>query len=82
MELGGGVTSTATIIPTHDNNIEDSSIVNDMSGEHGSGGDAYAAYLAEGPKEGDRNVIFSTELGLAVESPPPGMTLAQLWVAL
>jgi Bardet-Biedl syndrome 5 protein len=79
---GGGVSNTTTsaVIPTHDN-IEDS-IVNDMSGDHGSGGDAYAAYLAEGPKEGDRTVIFSTELGLAVESPPPGMTLAQLWVAL
>lgn len=73
---GAGGASHRSSAPTED--VE----VHDDSGEHGSGGDAYAAYLAEGPKEGDRPVIFSSELGLAIESPPPGMTLAQLWVAL
>jgi len=56
--------------------------VTEAAGAHGAGGDAYAAYLAEGPKEGDRPVVFSAELGLAVESPPPGMSLAQLWTSL
>jgi len=61
---------------------EDADALADAHGGDASGGDAYAAYLAEGPKEGDRPVVFSQELGLAVEAPPPGMSLAQLWVAL
>ena len=48
----------------------------------GEGRDAYAAYLAEGSKAGDRAVVFSSELGLAVEAPPAGMTVSELWHSL
>ena len=50
--------------------------------EVGGGGDAFAAYLAEGAKEGDRPVTFSHDLGLAIEQLPPGIALQQLWAAL
>ncbi len=50
--------------------------------EWGSGGDAYAAYLAEGNKTGDRQVVYSAEIGLAVEAPPAGMSLKELWETL
>jgi Bardet-Biedl syndrome 5 protein len=56
--------------------------VTDASDTHGAGGDAYAAYLAEGTKEGDRPVVFSAELGLAIESPPTGLSISQLWTSL
>lgn len=41
--------------------------------------DAFAAYFADSNKEADRPVVFSPELGLAVESPPEGLTMERLW---
>jgi Bardet-Biedl syndrome 5 protein len=55
--------------------------------EAGAGGagrrDAFAAYYAQssGARETDRPVVFSAQLGLAVEQPPAGITLEQLWTA-
>ncbi len=64
---------------------EDVEIISAMRvGREGSEGsrDAYAAYLAEGGKAGDRAVVFSHELGLAVEAPPAGMAVSELWQSL
>eukprot|EP00118_Oscarella_pearsei_P003894 m.16198 g.16198 ORF g.16198 m.16198 type:complete len:342 (+) comp26779_c0_seq2:34-1059(+) len=41
--------------------------------------DAFAAYYADGIKKEDREPVFSPELGLAIEQPPGGFTLANLW---
>jgi Bardet-Biedl syndrome 5 protein len=60
---------------------EDVEIV-EPAGREGAASDAFAAYLAEGHKEGDRAVVFSGELGLAVEAPPAGLTVGQLWATL
>ena len=60
---------------------EDVEIV-EPQGREGAASDAFAAYLAEGNKEGDREVVFSGELGLAVEAPPAGLSVAQLWATL
>lgn len=77
---GAGAKSGASVVS------EDVEVVGEGKEGEGDGvgaaGDAYAAYLAEGPKEGDRPVVFSPELGLAIEAPPPGLTVAQLWAAL
>jgi Bardet-Biedl syndrome 5 protein len=59
---------------------EDVEIISSSAG--GGGGDAYATYLAEGSKAGDRAVVYSAELGLAVEAPPPGMTVSELWSSI
>jgi Bardet-Biedl syndrome 5 protein len=60
---------------------EDVEVV-EPAGGAGAASDAFAAYLAEGHKEGDRAVVFSPELGLAVEAPPAGLTVSQLWATL
>lgn len=44
--------------------------------------DAFAAYFADSSKEADRPVTFSSGLGLAVETPPEGLTLERLWAAV
>ena len=44
--------------------------------------DAFAAYFADSNKEADRPVVFSSDLGLAIEAPPEGITLDKLWAAL
>lgn len=44
--------------------------------------DAFAAYFADSNKEADRPVVFSAELGLAVEAPPEGLTIDRLWAVL
>lgn len=41
--------------------------------------DAFAAYYAEDNKQADREVIFNSELGLAMEALPAGLTLQELW---
>jgi Bardet-Biedl syndrome 5 protein len=61
---------------------EDVEVVGALAAAGGGGGDAYAAYLAEGNKAGDRAVVFSHELGLAVEAPPAGMSIGELWATL
>jgi len=53
-----------------------------VAAELGAEGDAYAPYFAEGGKEGERAVIFSEELGLAVETPPAGLSISTLWATL
>jgi Bardet-Biedl syndrome 5 protein len=47
----------------------------------GGGHDVVAAYFAEGAEEGEgeREVVFSQLLGLAVEAPPAGLSLERLW---
>lgn len=44
--------------------------------------DTFAAYLADGSHDRDREVVLSPELGLAVERLPDGFTLASLWEVL
>ena len=44
--------------------------------------DAFAAYFADSSKEADRPVTFAPGLGLAVETPPEGLTLERLWAAV
>ncbi len=73
---GSAASASAATIRASD----DVEIVDDGSG--GGGGDAFAAYFADGSKESDRDVIFSDELGLAIERPPEGLTLARLWAPL
>jgi Bardet-Biedl syndrome 5 protein len=41
--------------------------------------DAFAAYYAASTKDRDRDVIFSPELGLAVESLADTLTIDKLW---
>ena len=41
--------------------------------------DAAAAYYAEGGKAKDREIVFSTELGLAIEKLPEGYSVKSLW---
>ncbi len=77
-DAGGAPPPPGAPPPRADDDVE----VDDDTHAAGAGADAYAAYLAEGPKEGDRPVVFAAELGLAVEAPPPGVSLAQLWAAL
>jgi hypothetical protein len=36
-------------------------------------------YYLDGGNKSDRRIIFSKEIGLAIEEPPNGMTLADLW---
>jgi len=45
-------------------------------------GDSYTAYLAEGAKREDREVVLSQELGLAIEKLPEGFTAKSLWSVL
>jgi Bardet-Biedl syndrome 5 protein len=44
--------------------------------------DAFAAYFADSNKEADRPLTFSSDLGLAIETPPEGLTLDRLWSVL
>jgi len=44
--------------------------------------DAFAAYFADGLHQTDRRVVFSEELGLAVEELKEGFTLKKLWQVL
>ncbi|GAV03274.1 hypothetical protein RvY_13722-1 [Ramazzottius varieornatus] len=41
--------------------------------------DALAMYYIDGGNKQDRKIVFSKEIGLAIEEPPNGMTLADLW---
>eukprot|EP00762_Andalucia_godoyi_P006485 ANDGO_02897.mRNA.1 Bardet-Biedl syndrome 5 protein homolog len=50
--------------------------------DEGAESDAFAAYFAEGSKASDRPVVYSTELGLAVEKPRDGWTIDKLWSVL
>lgn len=59
--------------------IQDEPEVNSADGTHY---DAFAAYLADGGHDRDREVVLSPELGLAVEKLPEGFTLASLWEVL
>lgn len=44
------------------------------------GGDAFAAYFADpSSRTSDRDVVFSHELGLAIEEPPRDASLSSLW---
>lgn len=44
-----------------------------------SSSDAFAAYFADSSKESDRPIIFSSDLGLAIETPPEGLSIEKLW---
>ena len=44
--------------------------------------DAFAAYFADGLHQSDRPVVFSEELGLAIEELKDGFTLKKLWQVL
>jgi len=55
---------------------EDVTIVDD------DGHDAFTAYYAESNKSVDREPVYSSSLGLAIEKPPEGYTTAQLWAVL
>ena len=44
--------------------------------------DASAAYFADGAKGSDREVVLSSELGLAIEKLPEGFTAKSLWSVL
>lgn len=44
-----------------------------------SGGDAFAAYFADGAKDADRTAVYDPSLGLAVEALPEGLTVDKLW---
>ncbi|XP_077516479.1 Bardet-Biedl syndrome 5 protein isoform X2 [Amblyomma americanum] len=59
--------------------LPDEPEVNSADGTHY---DAFAAYLADGTHDRDREVVLSPELGLAVEKLPEGFTLASLWEVL
>ncbi|KAL1439024.1 hypothetical protein MTO96_047492 [Rhipicephalus appendiculatus] len=59
--------------------MQDEPEVNSADGTHY---DAFAAYLADGAHDRDREVVLSPELGLAVEKLPEGFTLASLWEVL
>lgn len=49
-------------------------------GESSESADVFAAYLAEGGQEAhDRRIVFSPELGVAIEKVKSGFTLASLW---
>lgn len=43
------------------------------------GGDAFAAYYASSSKERDRDVVFSEDLGLAIEALTDTLTVSKLW---
>eukprot|EP00794_Sanderia_malayensis_P003122 gene3122-3590_t len=47
--------------------------------DEGSTSDAFAAYFADSNKEKDREPVYSSELGLAIEKLKDGITLAGLW---
>jgi len=57
--------------------VEDVEIVDEEEAH-----DALTAYYAESNKSSDREPTFSETLGLAVEKPPEGFTLEQLWSVL
>eukprot|EP01135_Chromosphaera_perkinsii_P006884 Nk52_evm39s621 gene=Nk52_evmTU39s621 len=44
-----------------------------------SGSDAFAAYYENASKDRDRRVVFSEEIGLAIEEPVGDSTIADLW---
>ena len=43
--------------------------------------DAFAAYFSDGPVNGaePRPIVYSEELGVAIEQLKPGFTIADLW---
>lgn len=59
--------------------VEDEDSKQSEGGGQYSGSDAFAAYFADGSKEMDRPVVFNSNLGLAIESPPPGLSVEKLW---
>ena len=40
---------------------------------------AFAAYYAEDGRQADREVVYNSDLGLAMEALPAGMSLSDLW---
>jgi Bardet-Biedl syndrome 5 protein len=78
---GGGAGSGSAPLAAGSEDVEIVSAMR-VGREAGGGRDAYAAYLAEGSRAGDRAVVFSHELGLAVEAPPAGMSVSELWLTL
>eukprot|EP00741_Cyanophora_paradoxa_P005592 tig00000912_g5420.t1 len=54
----------------------------EIVGDEEETGDAFAAYLSEGNKNKDRDPVYSSELGIAVEKLPPTVTLSSLWTVL
>jgi Bardet-Biedl syndrome 5 protein len=56
---------------------DDVQIVDDD--EHEPSATAHTAYFPEGEKQTDREIVFSTELGLAIEKLPEGVTAKSLW---
>lgn len=40
---------------------------------------AFAAYHAEDGRQADREVVYNSDLGLAMEALPIGMSLSDLW---
>ncbi|XP_023348121.1 LOW QUALITY PROTEIN: Bardet-Biedl syndrome 5 protein homolog [Eurytemora carolleeae] len=65
------------LIPVVDNMDE----INEIDEYNEETNDAFAAYLAEGSQK-DREVVFSRELGLAIEKLKDGFTLESLWSVL
>lgn len=45
-------------------------------------GNSFAAYFAEDSASHDMDIVYSPELGLAMESMSDGMTLEKLWQVL
>ena len=66
---------------------EDAEIIEDSKADGGGRGrgDAFASYFADGGAasgaDGTRHVVFSAQLGLAIEQPPAGLSIEQLWSA-
>ncbi|KAH7967178.1 hypothetical protein HPB49_023300 [Dermacentor silvarum] len=83
---------TALVIETTDRTADEEATTQDTGPEmhdepevnsaDGTHYDAFAAYLADGGHNRDREVVLSPELGLAVEKLPEGFTLASLWEVL
>lgn len=55
---------------------------NELNGSMAVAGDVFAAYYADGGASEDRPPVYSTEIGLAVETLKPGFTLENMWNAL
>lgn len=72
-----GTSSTAAIPSAAEDAV-------DTEGEHDTeGSDAFAAYYADqSARSADREVVYSNEIGLAVEAPPNNASLASLWSVL
>mmetsp|Transcript_7758 Transcript_7758/g.12410 ORF Transcript_7758/g.12410 Transcript_7758/m.12410 type:complete len:343 (+) Transcript_7758:83-1111(+) len=54
----------------------------EILGDEEEAGDAFAAYYADANKNVDKEPVYSSELGLAVERLPDGLTIQHLWSVL